>query len=166
MDNKLVKAQSGQIEISKSSPKALNGISVVKCLDLAAKMTGYKELSAAESDLWLELLTPYSASEIEKAFKAHLAVAEFFPKPVQILELLNAGALESRAQRDADRTAAILEENRQIREQLKSDGQPFGIEQYQGIMRQALEMVKRIPAPEPGRRSRLKKRLSEFKKRA
>jgi len=37
---------------------------------------------------WKESLEKYPAERIERAFKEHLRTSEFFPKPSQIIELL------------------------------------------------------------------------------
>lgn len=142
--NKLVKAQNGNLTIAPLSQKSASGVTASRMLDLAAVVTGYKEITNQEVALWLKQLEPYPANAIEKAFEDFLAESEFFPKPVQILALLNAGAEEARAQRDADKTKAMLEENRQIRARLEAAGLPSGIEQYHGIIQRAREAVRKL----------------------
>ena len=157
-ENKLVKAPNGQLEIKKACETA-SAISLVRMLNLAASVTGYKELTEAENRLWLKLLTPYPAERIEQAFEKFLERAEFFPKPAEILAYLHASAEEVNAQRELDRTAAMLAENRQTRDKLKAAGLPYGIEQYNASIEELKQIVKLIPEPIPGKREAIKRRI-------
>ena len=159
--NKLAKQQSAQTAIVKSSPKASVAVTVVQMLDLAATVTGYKDLTQQESDLWLELLEPYPAKTIEFAFKKYLTVSTFFPKPADILPIVIARIEDERGDAEELRTAQMLEENRLIREKLKTAGEPYGAEQYAQLVKELKAIVNKMPEPEANRRNELLKRVNE-----
>lgn len=115
--------------------------------------------------MWLKKLERYPAERIEAAFELYLDRNEFFPKPAEILALMNACAEEVHAQREIDRTAAMLTENRKTREALDAAGLPSGPAQYQAFIREAMENVRRIPEVKPSRRAELLKRIEAIRAR-
>lgn len=113
----------------------------------------------------MKFLGNYSETAIEAGFEGYLRTAQFFPKPADIIEILDANSQSAAAQREAEETIRGLSENRAIRERLEATGEPSGVDQYHAFIKQALDIVKRIPPPEPGRREKLLARLEEIKRR-
>lgn len=55
------------------------------------------------------------------------------------------GETDHFAERELAETARQLEENRKTRERLAAEGLPSGIEQYQMLMKEAQEKIKKLP---------------------
>lgn len=144
MNDKLVHKQNEPAAIEKASGRLLSGAMVALMLDLAATITGYKELTPREEDFWLEKLEKFPPVAIKAAFEKYLETEVFFPKPAQILALMK-GETDHFAERELAETARQLEENRQTRESLAAEGLPSGIDQYQSLMKQAQERIKKLP---------------------
>lgn len=144
MTDQLVTKRNDSTAIEKGSNRLLSGAMVALMLDLAATITGYKELTPREEDFWLEKLEKFPPEAIKAAFEKYLETEVFFPKPAQILGLMK-GETDHFAERELAETARQLEENRKTRERLAAEGLPSGIEQYQMLMKEAQEKIKKLP---------------------
>jgi hypothetical protein len=76
---------------------------------------------------------------------------------------MNVEAEKVHAQREIDRTAAMMQENRKTREALAAAGLPYGPEQYRGFINQALSMVRKLPPVSDSRRQDLQRRMTTLK---
>lgn len=154
--------------IERTSSRQRSATTVANMLELAAAMMG-KELLEAEISLWFKTLENYSPNEIEKAFNEYLTKSQFFPKPVDITFLLDRDKTVASEKREAVRavetTKAEIDRDQKTRDKLKAAGEPYGVDQYHAFIKQALDIVKRIPPPEPGRRGKILARLEEIKRR-
>lgn len=45
-------------------------------------------LSPEALEVWVDFLTPHDAQAIRSAFRQHMMVSKFFPKPCEILDIL------------------------------------------------------------------------------
>lgn len=144
MNDQLARKRNEPTEIVKGSERLLSGAMVALMLDLAATITGYKELTPREQDFWLEKLERFQPEAIKAAFEKYLETEVFFPKPAQILELL-IGNTNHFAERELAETVRQMEENRQARERLQAEGLPSGIDQYQSLMKRAEDSIKHMP---------------------
>jgi hypothetical protein len=152
---------SGSNAIAVYSQKA-SAASAATMLDFVREMLLVGEdLSQRQADYWIFELSAYRADLIEKAFHKWVRQSKFMPTPSEIIQILEklceADALERRLADDM----AAQREAREVRAQLKAAGEPYGLDQVNAILREAIERIKHIPAPpDPNRRVDLKERIA------
>jgi hypothetical protein len=131
-------------------------------IDFARELLLVREdITQRQSDFWVFELSFYPPHLIQDAFHQWVRNSKFMPVPSEILDILDRMAGAERQQRQFEEDNAKHRECREIREQLKAAGEPYGIEQYRGIMADALERLKSLaPLPDPNRRVELKERLA------
>ena len=153
--------RSGLGAIAPYSARA-SAVTAAKMLDLAREMLLVSEdLSQRQSDFWIFELSLYPAHLIEKAWHSWVRGNKFMPVPGEIIAILEKLSEADVAERRLREDAARLAEEREIREQLKAAGEPYGLDQYRNLMKEALERVKSIPSPpDPNRRIELKQRIA------
>jgi hypothetical protein len=87
MDNQAVQT-SGNNGTEKASSLASDLLAVIgRWLYLAGSIMG-KEVTPAEVSFWKETLEKYPVEKVDWAFRAYLERESFFPKPGQILTLI------------------------------------------------------------------------------
>lgn len=99
-----------------------------------------------ENRLWILTLERFQPEEIEWAFNQYLTKSHFFPKPADILEMIQSKRVAEHVKRQEQETNQLMEECREIREKLKVAGEPYGLELYRSIMAQALAKIGNLPA--------------------
>jgi hypothetical protein len=132
-------------------------------LDFAREMLLVGEdLSQRQSDYWVFELSLYPAHLIEKAFHKWVRERKFMPVPAEIVGILEKLVEADQLERQLREDATALKECREIREQLKAAGEPYGLAQMQSILREATERIKKsAPLPDPNRRRTLKERIAQ-----
>lgn len=159
--NHLAKRSNESNAIVKQSYSALDSKKKLgQMLDLAAKMTNY-ELLPGETELWKIALSEQPAERIEHAFQQYLIRARFFPKLIDIIEIMR---LEMQRERDQAEFEARRRDREQI-QQAREQGECFGIaevvDQFKKIIAQ-----KKLPDLEPGRKQELLEKLNTLRRKS
>jgi hypothetical protein len=131
-------------------------------IDFARELLLVREdMTQRQSDFWVFELSFYPPHLIQQTFHHWVRNSKFMPVPSEILDILDRMVEGERQHCMMAEGQAKMRECREIRERLKAAGEPYGMEQYQNVWREALERVKKFPAlPDPNRRMELKERLA------
>lgn len=139
-----------------------SAVMAANMIDFAREMLLVREdMTQRQSDFWVFELSFYPPHLIQEAFHHWVRNSKFMPVPSEILDILDRMAGAERQQRMLQEGEAQQRECREIRDQLKAAGEPYGMEQYRNLMQEALERIKsHAPLPDPNRRMELKERLA------
>ncbi len=79
-------AQAGSRAISKTQQKLCDD-AILGCLTMTAQILK-ADLTSMEMETWMDLLRPYPSPMIQKSFHQFLKTGIFFPKPAEIIGLI------------------------------------------------------------------------------
>lgn len=143
----------------RSSPEQ-KAISIASSVEFAAGISLDKpELQPRQIEFWQWALAEYPEALIQHAFFEHIKRSKFFPKPAELIEILDRLVQTECAQRAARETATYLRELREARELLDADlAQQAEIRSM--ISQLSARMQKIPPPPDPNKRMELRERLA------
>jgi len=152
MENPLVATLHGKPALAKSSQKSLM---IAACLDLAASVMR-TELTSGEVQFWRVTLEPFQIPAIQWAFQEFLRTGTFFPKPAEILGLVERwnAAENNRREIERKRLDEIETEARRAR------GETFGWDQ---VVKEFKEVFDKMIMPEAPRATVVKQGNREIR---
>lgn len=92
-------------------------------------------------------LRAYSVTELQEGFRLYFAEPQesvFFPKPGEIAQHIERLRERRSFDKHAESTDAYLDDLRRTRETLKANGDAYGPEQFNQILRMGAQIVERI----------------------
>lgn len=139
-----------------------SAVMAARMLDFVREMSlGSEDFSQRQSDYWVFVLQDYSPPLIERAFHQWVKQSKHMPVPSEILSILDAMVEANRRDGTARDTEYYLADLRETRQRLAEAGEPYGPAQCHGLLKEALERVKKFPAlPDPNHVPTLKERLA------
>jgi hypothetical protein len=129
-----------------ASTSQMSSVMILASLDLAVAVMK-TELTKPEVQLWRELLQPYPATAIQWAFREYLKAAVFFPKPADIIALIDTWKRNERRRVEDEKKRADDEETARRRARGETFGWAQIVKQYKHIFDKMA-----MPEPEPTRR--------------
>jgi len=145
-DNQLARA--GSTAISKTAEQLCDS-SILTCVTMTAQMLK-TELTTQEQAMWVQLLRPYPLPLIQKSFHQFLKTGIFFPKPAEII-----GLIESYQKIERERVATEERKAERARvEAARATGEVWGwgdvLRSFRDVMtdaaRKALHSGKKMPS--------------------